>query len=178
MKRKTLNLLMLFLLGVSLSANAQKKSEKVSWLLVLNAEKGTVVKCSNDATKKCLQLTGVHKTVAAFSDRPNRKYRSIPTDKMVKAWKKVFKKSAPNAAILHPDLKNNGKDDVHIVTIEKVKMGKKNNITMELSYVGDDPLELNKSHNNISLFIDSVYVNSGNQECCLDMVMDCCLRQY
>jgi len=175
MKQKTFNLLILFLMGLSISTNAQKDSEKVSWLFVLNAEKGIVVKCSNDTNKKCLQLTGVQKTVAAFSDRPNRKYRSIPTEKMIKAWKKVFAKSAPNAAISHPDLLKKDKQDEHVVTIENVKMDGKDKIIMELSYVGDDPLELNKSHENISLFIDSF--TWGHKMCCRSLSM-CCFGPY
>lgn len=171
MTRKTFNLLILFLMGLSMSINAQKKSEKISWLFVLNAEKGVVVKCSNDAKKKCLQLTGVQKTIAAFSDRPNRKYRSIPTDKMIKAWGEIFGKNSPNAAISHPDLLKKGKEDVHIVTIQSVRMGDKNSITMELSYVGDNPLELNKPHKNLSLFIDSV--NYYHRICC-NSLSQCC----
>ena len=153
--------------------NTQKKQEKASWLFVLNSEKGIAVACSNDASKKCLQLTGVQKTVAAFTDRPNRKYGSIPTEKLIKAWKKLFKNDPPNAAISHPDLKKRDVNDVHVVTIEKVKLDKNNGITMELSYMGDDPIELNKTHNNISIFIDAAHPRPT--ACCIIMpLLPCC----
>ncbi len=83
----------IFLLLTACATGKNQKPE--SWLFVQNAERAEI-------HGKKLTLTGVGPTVICFTDRPERKTGTIPTEKFLTGWTKksgVFVEDPPNATL-------------------------------------------------------------------------------
>jgi hypothetical protein len=96
--------------GASTTASASKSKPQGEFLVVLDAERGSLRKEGGELS---LTLEGVGKRVAAFSDRPRREAGTLTSALFLDTWKKEYGGDPPNAALGLPG----GRPDADTVTL-------------------------------------------------------------
>jgi hypothetical protein len=98
-----------------------KKGQEPSFLFVVSAEEGKIVK-ENYVDK--LVLSKIDDHLLYFSDRPNRIAGMSKTTPFFKAWDKMFESSMPNVAIAYKksekDKKTNESFAIELKTPQKI----------------------------------------------------------
>ncbi|MGV1037743.1 MAG: hypothetical protein ACOYD0_12070 [Candidatus Nanopelagicales bacterium] len=81
------------------SEASPSNSQTGGWMLVETANGGVTFTKNGDGTYLAT-LAGVSTGTIAFSDRPSRQARQIPTAQVAESWPQWFGRSSPNAALV------------------------------------------------------------------------------
>ncbi|MEM9242507.1 MAG: hypothetical protein AAGA27_00425 [Pseudomonadota bacterium] len=140
------------------SVHSQNIEQQKSWLLVLHAHQGKIEQRDDGMY---LILNQVSEDMVAFTDRPDRDYKTVKTHNIVTNWQKLFAKDSggdPNAVVTHAELTSmSGSVLPEGLILGKPQMAH-NTVTFKVATLDQEKhsFEIGKTYKDINVFIDNV----------------------
>ncbi|WP_299493918.1 hypothetical protein [uncultured Shewanella sp.] len=138
----------------SLNSSATKSlTSSKQWLFVLSAQKGRIIKKSDDTFE--LSLSRLDRGVIAITDEPFRKSKILTSTRFLNDFNQIFSQAKPNAVLTYSGLLTGKKSPPITIVIQNVTVIPNFKVLLSLHPLSPNTVLPKGDIHEVKLFIDA-----------------------